>query len=216
MKKLFIVLALFITACAPFETAQGPVGAKGDPGQILQVPPLAAPSELDVVLQEYNNTRLAQGQNSVSPNLSCYLYTVPTSTTKITGATGLVGVGGFVLKTSTIDQENGPVSNGLNILPLPLEATYKTWYIVKCSGVLLSTDDNWHQFSLTSDDGSNLYIDGAKLDNDGLHASVTVSYAKFLSRGAHSFQLEFLQGAGQESLVVNEDGNLMSTANLFH
>jgi hypothetical protein len=82
---------------------------------------------------------------------------------------------------------------------------------------LVAGDSNWHDFTLSSDDGSNLYIDGGLLiSNDGLHATQAKSTSKFLAWGIHSFELDFFQGAGQMSLQLSEDGAVMGASGFYH
>ena len=101
-------------------------------------------------------------------------------------------------------------------LPISLAQTYKTWFVLKCTGYIINTDNAWHEFDLTSDDGSILYIDDTAFNNDGLHSSQTKSFAKFLSAGVHTFELDFLQGQGMQSLILNMDGTLLPTNQLYH
>lgn len=52
-----------------------------------------------------------------------------------------------------------------------------------------------YTFTLKSDDGAQLFIDGQKVvDNDGLHATKEVSANKYLSKGMHSFHIKYYQG----------------------
>jgi hypothetical protein len=168
-----------------------------------------------------NNYRLNVGQEALVPGLDCNVYTVPTTTTGITAAANggtapvLTGVGSFSY-AGQFNQANGPTSAGLNILPAGMQNVYQTWYIVKCTGDLVVSDDNWHEFDLTSDDGANLYVSGLLINNDGMHGAQTVSKSKYLKYGFYSFELDYLQGAGNEALILNEDGALMSSAGFYH
>lgn len=52
-----------------------------------------------------------------------------------------------------------------------------------------------YSFTLKSDDGAILYIDGQKIvDNDGTHATKEVTATKNLSKGFHSFHIKYYQG----------------------
>jgi len=224
---LTLTTLMVLAACnSGFQTvqgAQGPAGpqgpagspgATGPQGPAATPAPTTAPDTIADIVAEYNATRLAQGQDAVSNGLNCALYTVPTSTTAIIGAS-LTGIGNFKY-VGTFNQPNASVSVGLDILPKALSNVYQTWFIVKCYGELVVTDNNWHQFDLSSDDGSNLYIDGSLLNNDGLHAVQTKSAAKFLASGVHSFELDFFQAAGMQALILNMDGKALPAANLYH
>jgi hypothetical protein len=74
-----------------------------------------------------------------------------------------------------------------------------------------------HEFDLTSDDGSVLSIGGQLVNNDGLHAAATKSASKALSAATvYSFELDFFQGGGDQELILNMDGALLPSANLYH
>ncbi len=146
---------------------------------------------------------------------------MPTTTTGITAAANggtapvLTSVGSFEY-LGVFNEPNGPVTAGLNILPTALQGVYQTWYIVKCTGNLVVGDSNWHEFDIDSDDGSNLYVDGLIINNDGLHGAQDKSASKFLAYGFHSFELDYLQGAGQEALILNEDSAIMQATGFYH
>lgn len=225
----FVCIGLsLLPGCAlgPNNDAQSPTGSAVVASSPLPSPevnsapsasPSAQPSPTAVqqaVLEE-NEYREAVGQEPLTAGLDCYLYTVPQTTTAIVGATGLVGVGGFTYH-GVFNQPVASVTTGFNVLPLELQGIYQTWFIVKCTGDLVVTDNQYHEFDLSSDDGSNLYIDGLLISNDGLHATQTKSNAKFLKYGFHSFELDFFQGGGQQSLLLNEDGALMESSGFYH
>jgi len=73
-----------------------------------------------------------------------------------------------------------------------------------------------YTFTLTSDDGSNLSIDGNKIvDNDGFHSSITKSGSVALKAGYHKLDVGFLQGSGDKilSMTVNGPQGQMSLDN---
>lgn len=234
---MLIMSMVMIVACGqdPGGGVFGPQGPKGDPGSTgaigstgqqgiagpqgpagsvtIVTPPTLTPIE-QIVANE-NTYRLDVGQEELIPGLTCTLYSVPNTTTQIVGAVGLVNVGSFLF-TGVFNEPTNTTNTGLNILPTALQAVYQNWYIVKCTGSLIVADDNWHQFSLTSDDGSNLSIDGALINNDGLHATQTVNQVKFLKYGVHTFELDYFQGTGFETLILNEDGQVMSKEGWYH
>lgn len=60
-----------------------------------------------------------------------------------------------------------------------------------------------YSFFLTADDGANLYIEGDKVvDNDGWHAPVQKSGQVALQKGAHPFELKFVEGGGGYTLKL--------------
>ena len=223
MGLIFSSLAL-LSACGSNSSTTGAQGAKGDTGaQGIAGPagpaatPVPTPTESAVQMEVdvENQYRESIGYAPLTAGLTCYLYTVPNTTTSITSAPGLVGIGSW-LYTGVFNQPNGSVNSGLNILPTALQGVYQTWYIVKCVGNLVVSDDNWHSFSLNSDDGANLYIDGLLINNDGLHGTQTKTATKYLKYGFHSFEIDYLQGAGSESLIIQEDGAVMQSSGFYH
>lgn len=201
----YLVLALILVGC---KGPQGDIGPQGQPS------PSPQPSNIQEVVNETNALRQAQGQDMVSQGTTCTLYTVPTTTTQIVGAT-LTNKGSWSYQ-GNFNVPNQSTSQGLNILPLALQPIYQSWYIVKCTGLLVITDNNWHSFDIASDDGSNLSVDGLLINNDGLHGIQDVANVKFLSRGVHNFEIDYLQATGNEALIVNMDGTPLPAANLYH
>ena len=60
-----------------------------------------------------------------------------------------------------------------------------------------------YEFSLGSDDGSILIIDGEGIiDNDGMHNHVTLKAKEKLDAGEHTLKLLYFQGAGGTSLAL--------------
>jgi mono/diheme cytochrome c family protein len=59
-------------------------------------------------------------------------------------------------------------------------------------------------FSLTSDDGSALIIDGETIiGNDGIHPAKSVNIKESLQAGNHTIQVQFFDGGGQRSLALS-------------
>ena len=207
-KNILTVAFIFLAACS------GPQGDTGAQGPIGPAAATQLESNTQLVVDEVNSLRLAQNQDVINQGLSCTLYT-DANPSQITGAT-LVIVGSFPYH-GNFNQVNGNVSDGLSVLPTALISLYKTNLVVKCTGYLINVDNNWHEFDLTSDDGSILTIDGVQVvNNDGLHAAQTKTGAKFLNRGAHSIEVDFLQGQGMEALILNEDNAVLPATTLYH
>jgi len=75
------------------------------------------------------------------------------------------------------------------------------------SGYLSVDREGEYAFYSNSDDGSRILIDGKQvLDNDGIHAPVTVKGTVRLSKGLHSIRILFFEGSGGESLEVSYEG----------
>lgn len=211
MNVIFAVIGLVMFAGC----GTGPQGSQGPQGPSAAPAPAPTESDVQLMVDKENQYRLSVGQEALVSGLTCTLYTVPTTTTAIIGATGLVTVGSFAY-TGQFNQPNGPVTAGLNILPTALQGVYQTWFIVKCTGSLVVSDDNWHEFDINSDDGANLYVDGLLINNDGLHGAQDKAATKYLKYGIHSFEVDYFQSNGSEALIVNEDNALMSSAGFYH
>jgi len=70
------------------------------------------------------------------------------------------------------------------------------------TGCLAVAADGIYSFTLDSDDGSMLYIDGSLVvDNGGPHAPLAVSDSTALTAGTHSFRVEFFEDFGGPSGV---------------
>lgn len=236
MKKFLTMMSFFMVlgACGSsetgqFETTPGPQGPTGQPGAVgptgaAATPyPVATPtptptptpeSAQQQLIDQQNLYRAAVGQEPLTPGLDCNLYTVPTTTTQIVGAT-LTSLGSFKY-LGVFNQPGASTTAGFNVLPATLQPVVQTWFILKCTGVLAVTDNKWHVFDVNSDDGSNLYIDGLLINNDGQHAATDKSAVKFLSYGVHSFELDFFQATGSQELILNEDGTVMPSTGFFH
>jgi len=64
-----------------------------------------------------------------------------------------------------------------------------------------------HTFTLGSDDGSRLVIDGETvLDNDGVHGVVTQNKTVELAAGWHAVELVYFQGVGGSGLSLSCTG----------
>ncbi len=62
-------------------------------------------------------------------------------------------------------------------------------------------------FSLTSDDGSALIIDGETVvGNDGIHPAKTANMKESLEAGLHTMQVQYFEGGGQRTLALSVKG----------
>ena len=70
------------------------------------------------------------------------------------------------------------------------------------TGVLAVATAGNYTFTLNSDDGSRLFIDGGLVvDNGGQHSPTTVSGSTFLTAGSHPFRVNFFEDQGGPSGV---------------
>jgi len=77
------------------------------------------------------------------------------------------------------------------------------WFAIDYSGRFWVEKPGEYDFSLTSDDGSNLYIDGELIvNNDGIHSTQERSGTVLLSRGTHDIRVSYFQGPADEIALV--------------
>ncbi len=80
-------------------------------------------------------------------------------------------------------------------------------YAIRFTGVFIAPRDGEYTFTLTSDDGSKLYIgDQLVVDNDGIHAPITKSGSAKLTKGINKVVVPFFQGGGGAELEVLIEG----------
>ena len=74
-------------------------------------------------------------------------------------------------------------------------------FLARCTGFIKVPKAGEYEFLLTSDDGAILTIDGKEVaNNDGLHDVKSVTGKTSLSEGLHSFEIQYLEGQGEEVL----------------
>jgi hypothetical protein len=132
-------------------------------------------------------------------------YTFGTTVVSTSGLQGRI----YLLKENTqkLPRFHGmkPVgtiyTNTLNVWPQPFDEGFPgitdrlEWFGIDYSGRFWVEQAGQYRFSLLSDDGSKLSIDGKELiDNDGIHAAFGVSASAFLSRGIHAIHVAYYQG----------------------
>ena len=90
-------------------------------------------------------------------------------------------------------------SSGFSLAPAQRDDNFG----MRFTGYLDVPADGEYTFYLTSDDGSQLSIDGALIvDNDGTHASQEASGTASLSAGPHPITVDFFEATGAEVLTV--------------
>ena len=69
------------------------------------------------------------------------------------------------------------------------------WFAIVYTGKFWIEKGGEYRFSLLSDDGATLKVDGKLvIDNDGIHRAAAASAGAALSRGAHEITVEYFQG----------------------
>lgn len=76
---------------------------------------------------------------------------------------------------------------------------FEAWFLVPTTGQ--------YTFELSSDDGSDLWVDGQRvIDNDGVHATETRPGRVELAQGPHQVKVRYFQAGGEISLDVKIGG----------
>lgn len=127
------------------------------------------------------------GGNDTRKPIHGLAYVIPEGTVRMPNFNDLVP---FALLYT--DQLNIPSQAFTGGFPGALQQD--DWFAIKYDGSLMVPSDGRWVFSLTSDDGAVLYIDGKKaIDNDGVHAVKTASQGVDLTAGRHMFRVEYFQ-----------------------
>ena len=99
-----------------------------------------------------------------------------------------------------------------------------TLYAIVYSGYINISQTALYSFSMTSDDGSKLYIDDKLfIDNDGLHGPVEKTETSCLEKGMHKLRVEYIQsklGANleltYEAMAIGMKAKIIPSDVLFH
>lgn len=178
------------------------------PPPVVVPPPAVVDPELALiqeVVDDENAYREVNGQLPLAKGLQCTLYTVTPGQQTIVGAT-LTKKASWAHHTS-FNQPNSSVNDGMNVLPEALRSQYKTWYKITCSGYLAITESQYLDIDSLSDDNLIVTLDGVKIINlDSNHGETLVSGSKLVRKGMRSIKIEYMQGAGSQSLVISKDG----------
>lgn len=223
-KIVFITIVLSIIGCGQDNierVVQPDVQVQHDT-QTVYVPvqaPVAVSTEQDdinQVIKEENDYRFSTGQAPLTLGLTCTLHNLAATTPATIPASPPAAVATFVYQ-GQINQPNMLLNAGINMLPVALRPTYTQWYMIKCQGQLVFLKSEFVTLSVTSDDGSNLYLDGVLLvNNDGNHGAQLRNGTKNFKRGVHTFRLDYMQGPGGNSALILEDNNGIINGNRFY
>ncbi len=96
-------------------------------------------------------------------------------------------------------------------------------FAVRWRGVLFISASGIYSFAMTSNDGSNLYIDKAKIiSNDGVKSSMTSATGQVeLSSGYHDIEVHYFQGGGSKGIILEwtppgQNSEVIPAGNLMH
>lgn len=225
-------IAVFCITLSMISCGTGPQGQRGPSGFNISTGSggsAASPDAIQTIVNNYNEGLISQGSDPLTQGLKCTLYTVPNMpatpcllASSVPGCTVLsttveyAAVGSFTYN-GAVDQPNENSTGNLNVLPTQLQPLYQNNIALTCTGYIVNTDYNYHEFDLASDDGSLLYInDSLLVNNDGAHAVSDVKAEKYLQAQVYSFQLNYFQVNSNTALVVNMDNSPIPAEALWH
>lgn len=219
MRKLILSLLIVLVSIAgcgkePIEKVIETVRT-----ETVQLPPAVQDLVSQIVADE-NAFRLSKGQLPLAPGLTCTLHNLLATTPSLIPTSPPSAVATFAY-IGSFNQPDASASDGLNILPAALKPLYLQWFLVKCSGYIVIEDSGYRAFSLRSDDGSKLYLNGTSasnlvIDNDGNHGPLTKTGAVQLHRGIVSISLQYMQGpAGSQALVLEDENGVIPGAKFY-
>lgn len=224
---LAIALILFFTACGHTDYNSYTTPPAVPSPSPLPSPTPATQTTVEGIVANENAYREGLGQTELSLGLSCTVQAISAGQFLSSSSPGYTAAQAIVLTgpaypyllTIGINQPNSN-SGPNNVIDPSIQPLFLTNnYRIVCTGQLVVTEDGYHSFVMSSDDGSILTIDGTQvINNDGNHGITTLSGTKNLrSDVVHTFNLQYAQsGAGQFALVLNMDGALLPAANLYH
>ena len=136
------------------------------------------------------------GQWRVPLDLSGKLYVLPDTTDSLPDYSRLPGVG-------TIAGVKKLQVRAREFFPAAINRSYS--FGIDFRGQVWINASGDYLFTLTSDDGSLLYVDGQLLlDNNGTHAAYPKSLTLSLRRGWHSLRVPYFEGAGGSASLALE------------
>ncbi len=207
-------------------------GGSGNWGQVLMS---AHPNLTDTDAQQMVNyilglaeSETGSGNTAASGNAGTYMEPV-----NVEGKTLLPGLiiqvqqyDKDIVKLADLNLKKKPIYAGVSPQVTFLDADFKGLeknFALIGDGYLMIPEDDIYTFRLISDDGSQLIINGKQIvDNDGLHGADLVDGSVGLKKGAHKLHLEFFQGYGGKSVILQwksatQDGFMnMDISSMMH
>lgn len=241
MKKfqalLILTMILALTGCGKGEKgdtgAAGPTGSAGPVGSPAPSPtvdPLQA--EIDEIIADKNADRAILAQAPLTAGLSCTVQKVTAgqcltwhasyTDTGCTSAPLQLTTSGTTytyLYKGSFNQPNSGGSDPVMFLPASLRPIFQgVNFKIVCTGQIVVVDSNYYDFTLNSDDGSLLYLNGSlTINNDNNHGMLLKSGTALLYRGVQSFQLQYAQtGGGNYGLVLQSGGTAIDPMYFYH
>lgn len=131
-------------------------------------------------------------KQSSSYDLVGKIYFLPEGTEELPDFTKIKSIG--TIYTKSLDIPERPFEEGF-----PGVTNRFEWFGICYTGKIFIQDPGEYTYSLLSDDGAKLFIDGNLLiNNDGIHPPVEAEGTISLSKGVHTIRVEYFQGPRYE------------------
>lgn len=231
----FLLVTMLIASVGLTACGRGFKGDKGDPGINSPTPPPTVvddvQADIDAIIAQKNEDRAVLAQAPLTSGLSCTVVKVASGqcltyhasytngcTTNV-NAIVTTGTTYTYLYNGSFNQPNSISSDPILLLPSALRPLFQGQnFKVVCTGQIVVTDSNYYDFSLNSDDGSLLYINGGLIvNNDNNHGMTLKTGSGLLYRGVQPFVLHYAQtGGGNYGLILQAGGTLIDPRYYFH
>lgn len=230
MMLAMMVAAMGLTACGQ-QGNKGDTGAPGPTGPAAPVTPTPVVDEvqedIDAMIAQKNADRAILAQAPLTNGLSCTVQKVSGGQCLRSDSGG--GCASAVITTTgttytylykgSFNQANSVGADPILLLPTQLRPVFQGQnFKIVCSGQIVVRESNYYDFSLDSDDGSLLYVNGSQvINNDANHGMTLKSGTALLYRGVQAFQVQYAQtGGGNYGLVLQAGGASIDPKYYFH
>lgn len=209
MLKYLLVLSLFAVGCGKYIEVE-PLVMESD--EIVYTQPASPDIDINIVVegdtttveQTVTGTTAAPSETTVRPpTKSCSVCAVKSmfkcTVHDFNGRSSLLAdlysspiIGSFTMDQFDVTPRDW--NSGFPKLPSSLSHLREN-YAIRCMGKLYVATTGMHGFSMTSDDGMRLLLNGIPaIQDDGLHAPRTTNSNVYLSKGFYKMEVQWFQG----------------------
>lgn len=211
---LTLMTALIVSACGRYKEVVTVVERTVESNDQIETNSSLQDQIYDII-EERNAYRDELGQAPYTEGLTCTVHNAANGDLDVSfGPTAH----SFTLKTS-FNMSELMAGEEPTILPEALALLYVNKnYSLRCQGQIVITESKRHSFTLNSDDGSRLWVNGKLIiDNEGNHSMTAKTGTVVLERGVYSFRLDYSQSAGgkQGLLLTDDSGEIVSELRFY-
>lgn len=152
------------------------------------LPPESEPEEPVVVEEKPITETGGMDCDKGKPGFVGKVFKLPTSTTRLPDLNAMTPVG--QIDALQLDVSPRAWESGFPGLP-----SLQEWFAVQFVADLVVPETGMYEFKISSDDGSNVYIDKALLiNNDGVHSVIVKTATRQLTKGTVKLGVDWFQG----------------------